>query len=245
MAKWKLLSKHELDRLAFIPMFTGIGCGGVLLVAAGGGLLWLSGANALPAYLICVPLILLGLALLAFVAWGLSQARVRWVRIFDLGIRWKEGGTEHKYRWEEVKDVQRTEMDFVGADGRRSEWTRVAGLLLVFDDGRRVSFDPSLSEYSRLANAAQKAVTECQMARAAAEPPKKAREFGPARLKDAGVEVNGRLFRWKEIQWLAVENGELVCHYSCKQWRPVPLSEIPNYQLLLALVDEMGMLRTA
>jgi hypothetical protein len=245
MAKWKLISKHEFDWLAIIPMYTGFAFAGVLLVGAGGGLLWLSGADALPAYLISVPLILLGLALLAFVVIALATTRVRWVRVFDLGIRWKEGRAEHKYRWEEVKDVQRTEMDFVGPDERRSEWTRVASLLLVFDDGRRVTFDPSLAEYSRLANAAQKAITESQLARAASAPPTKVREFGPLRLKNSGVEVEGQFFSWKELRWLQVTNGELHCHHSCKEWRPVPLDEIPNSQLLLSLLHEMGMLRTA
>jgi hypothetical protein len=57
------------------------------------------------------------------------------------------------------------------------------------------------------------------------------------------VTANGRFFKWKEVRWLAVHNGEVCAHHECEGWRPVPLHEIPDYVVLLSLVQGLGRLR--
>jgi hypothetical protein len=56
------------------------------------------------------------------------------------------------------------------------------------------------------------------------------------------VTANGRFFAWKEVQWLAVHNGAVCAHHDCTTWRPVPLSDIPDYLLLLSLVKALARL---
>src|SRR5262249_47639159 len=104
MAKWQLVSKHDFDWLSLVPIYTPPLLGGGALSAVGAGLLYLmsGGDNTLSGCLIGIPLLLGGLLVLAIPVLGLSGGRIRWVRVYDRGIRWCQRGKEYKYRWDEV-----------------------------------------------------------------------------------------------------------------------------------------------
>src|SRR5262249_33774329 len=115
MAKWKLISKHEYEFIAAFPRYV-MTLGGMLLgllMTAGGVALLVFGtggdniSNIIPAVIFGVLLVLFGLLIAAgsvvFWPWKL----VRWVRVYEEGLRWQVGGREHKCRWEEVAKVNR------------------------------------------------------------------------------------------------------------------------------------------
>jgi hypothetical protein len=248
MAKWKLVSKHEYEFLSAFPRYVKT-LGGLLfglLMTAGGAAILIFGTDgqySFSAYLFGILFVVFGLLLAGAMIISWPWRRVRWARVYEEGLRWQAGRREYKYRWDEVADVSRTEMDIVGPDGRRSGMTRTAFLNLRFADGRRANFDPALTDYGKLADYAQRAVAECQLAGAAAEVDEVGKTFGPVHITRKGVTANGRFLAWKEVHWLAVHNGELCAHHECTRWRPIRLKNIPNYLLLVSLVKELGRFR--
>jgi hypothetical protein len=248
MAKWKLVSKHEYDFLSAFPGYvkklTGLLLG--LGMTAGGGALLLygtGGKNSFTAWIFGSVFLLFGLLLAGTMVLVWPWKRVRWARAYEEGLKWKAGRREYKYRWDEVTNVSRTEMDIVGPDGRRTPLTRTAFVVLRFADGTGVSFDPALTDYGKLASYAQQAAAASQLAESGGELDEAGKEFGPVHISRKGVAVHGRFFAWKEVRWLAVYNGELCAHHECTAWRPVRLNDIPNYVLLLSLVQGLGRLR--
>src|SRR5262249_2731412 len=119
MAKWKLVSKHEYEFIAAFPRYVMTLVGelvGLLMAARGAAVLiygtdWDNITNLIPALIFGVLFLGLGLliAVLAVVFWPWKP--VRWVKVYEEGLRWKAGGREHKCRWEEVTSVNRTEMN--------------------------------------------------------------------------------------------------------------------------------------
>src|SRR5262249_23457749 len=151
MAKWKLISKHEYEFIAAFPRYV-MTLGGLLLgllMAAGGVALLIFGtggdniSNIIPAVIFGVLLGLFGLLIGAGSVFFWPWKPVRWVRVYEEGLRWQVGGREHKCRWEEVAKVNRTEMNTTGAGLGGSDWSRTAVLTLRLADGTRVSFDPT------------------------------------------------------------------------------------------------------
>jgi hypothetical protein len=248
MAKWKRISKHDYEFLGAFPRYVktllgflaglGMAVGGAAILLYGTG-----GQNSISAYIFGFLFLGFGLLLAGAMVVSWPWRRVRWVRVYEEGLKWQAGRREHKYRWDEVTNVSRTELDVVGTDGRRSPLSRTAYLVLRFADGTGVQFDPALTDYEKLARYAQQAAAASQLAESAAELDEAGKTFGPVHISRKGVTANGRPFAWKELRWLAVHNGELCAHHECEKWRPIPLSEIPNYVLLLSLAKGIGRLR--
>src|SRR5262245_5798505 len=184
MAKWKQLSKHEYEFISAFPRYVKTLTGlfvGLLMVAGGVAILiyGTGGQHSISAYIFGILFLLIGLPVVAVAIVLWPWKRVRWVRVYEEGLRWSAGGREHRYRWEEVRNVDRTEMDVVGPDERRTDWTRTAYLNLRFADGTGVSFDPALMDYSKLAGYVQRAVAASQLAESAVELDEAGKTFGP------------------------------------------------------------------
>jgi hypothetical protein len=248
MAKWKLVTKHEYEFLSAFPDYVQrLGCLAVgLAMTAGGAALLLygtGGKNSFSAWIFGGLLLLFGLLAAGSMVLLWPWKRVRWARVYEEGLKWQAGRREYKYRWDEVTSVNRAEMEFVGPEGRRSTSSRVAYVSLRFADGTGVSFDPALTNYDKLANYVQQAVAASQLAESGGELDEAGKTFGPVHISRKGVTANGRFFKWKEVRWLAVHNGELCAHHECTSWRPIPLHEIPDYVLLLSLVKGLRHLR--
>ncbi len=248
MSKWNLVSKHKYEFLSAFPRYVKT-LGGLLVglgMTAGGAALLLygtGGRNSFSAWIFGGLFLLLGLVLAGAMVLTWPWKRVRWVHVYEEGLRWQAGRREYKYRWDEVAGVNRTEIDVIGPDGRRTPFGRTAYLVLRFADGTGVSFDPALSDYSKLAAYAQQAAAASQLAEAAVELDEVGKEFGPVHISRKGVTARGRFFAWKEVKWLALHNGELCAHHDCETWRPIPVSEIPDYMLLVSLAQGLGRFR--
>src|SRR5262245_30138361 len=171
MAKWKQLSKHEYEFISAFPRYVKTLTGlfvGLLMVAGGVAILiyGTGGQHSISAYIFGILFLLIGLPVVALAVVLWPWKRVRWVRVYEEGLRWSAGGREHKYRWEDVRSVGRIEMDVVGPDERRTDWTRTASLELRFSDGTAISFDPALADYDKLARLVQQSAAASQMAEA-------------------------------------------------------------------------------
>jgi hypothetical protein len=248
MAKWKLVSKHEYGFVAAFPIYLKI-LGGffVGLLMTVGGLLILIIGNSGGLHVTPVTFggvfVMFGVVLCGAMVVAWPWKRVRWVRVYEEGIKWAAGRREHRYGWDEVTNVIRSELQVVSPEGRRSDLSRTAYLDLSFDDGTGVRFDPALSNYCKLAEYAQKASASRQLNESTADLDETGKDFGPVHVSRKGVTVHGKAFTWKELKWLSVYNGELYAHPTCTKWRPITLNSIPNYVLMLSLVKGLGRLR--
>src|SRR5262245_41174093 len=196
MAEWKLVSKHEFGLFNFVASFRfNYGCGSFLLL--GGGLFavillplgaWSAGL------LLGVPAFLLGAFLLA---WPIGRwfGRVRWVRVYEEGLRWLQGGGEGRQVWEDVLSVSQFDQDIL-VNEARSDWTRMTDLTLRFADGTSVSFNHFLDGYDRLAREVQKATGERRYAQASADFDAGGAQFGPVTVSRQGIQVGERSFTW-------------------------------------------------
>jgi hypothetical protein len=247
MAPWKLVSKHDYEFLSALPVYAraiGFFVAGLAMTAGGVAILVFgTGGGSIAPYLLGGGITFFGLLTLTAAAFLWPWRHVRWVRVYEEGLRWKARGRVHKKRWDEVDTVSRSESQMVNPDGSRSEWGRMADLGLRFEDGTSVRFTTSLTDYDRLARYAQVTVAARQQAAAAAELDGAGKAFGLVHVARDGVTVDGRHFRWKELKRLHVYNGDLCADPSCRGWKPVPLAAIPNYVLMLSLVRGLGRLR--
>src|SRR5262249_33275712 len=163
--------------------------GGAALLLYGTG-----GRNSFPAWIFGSVLLVFGLLAAGIMILIWPWKRVRWARVYEEGVRWKAGRRVHKYRWDEVTDVSRAEMDIVGHDGRRTAFTRTAYVALRFTDGTGVSFTPALKDYTELANYVQRAVAASQLAESGGELEAAGKAFGPVQISRKGVTAHGKFF---------------------------------------------------
>jgi hypothetical protein len=251
MAKWTQVSKHEYEFLGAVPRYVSTGCGffvGLGMLAGGVALLvYGTGgdnvSNNISAWIFVVLLVGFGLLTMGIAAALWPRQHVSWVRTYEEGLRWKAGGREHKKRWDEVKNVSRTEMQTVDQHGQGSEWGRTSNLFLHFHDGTSVEFFNALSDHGKLARVAQEKSAAAQLPAAAEELDDGGKTFGLIHVTRDGVTAFGKRFSWKKARWLAVENGHLVAHPACDGWEPVPLAAVDNYAVLLTLLQGIGRLR--
>lgn len=248
MAKWKLVSRHEYEFASAFPryvralvfFFAGLAvtAGGVALFVFGGG------RSHIP-YMIGGILVLFGLLFMFLGALLWPWAGVRWVRLYEEGLRWKDRRGEHKKRWEEVVSVSRNETQTIDIHGTGDEFGREADFGLCFDDDSSINFTTTLARYDRLARYVQEQVAARQQAGAEAEFASEGKTFGIVRIDRDGITAlaNGRHYAWDEVEWLQVDNGHLCAAPSCRGWEPVPLAGISNYLVLLSIVQKLGRLR--
>jgi hypothetical protein len=198
------------------------------------GLALLALAIARPEGLTILPgLICLAVALVCLGGplYGFVRRHTR-VEVSPEGLRW-QGPHSGSCSWNDIRTVYRTEKII-------NQTFRLTELKLVLTNGEVVSFNHSLTDYDRLAEAVQQ-----QAARALLGPLRQAAssqaEFGPVMLSPDGITIQGELLPWQDIQQHTVFNGSLLVStikYPGWQGKFVALSEIPNYLVLLQLLDE-------
>jgi hypothetical protein len=62
--------------------------------------------------------------------------------------------------------------------------------------------------------------------------------FGPITLCGKGIEIKGDLKRWRDVEKAYVGNGHFHLEYNDSSQKSYPLSEVPNYVLMLAILHE-------
>jgi hypothetical protein len=151
MAKWKLVSRHEFDLASFFAAYRYSWLAFPLLLAFAVRFLLLPARPEDQAYMWFFG----GLATFGGVlaiGWPIGRwvRRVRSAKAYDEGLRWKQGGTEFEYPWEQVVEVSRNDVDVRINNERSSAGTRITDLRVAFADRRVVHLSHVLTDYDRL-----------------------------------------------------------------------------------------------
>jgi hypothetical protein len=162
------------------------------------------------------------------------------------GLSWVTGGRPGSAAWADVRSVYRDEFYTVMTpDQQGSEWMRRAHVRVIFQNGTRVTFRQTLTNFDALAGAIQRYATEAVLAAKLAELSEKGEAgFGSVAVGPNGVRVAGRLYPWAEINY-AFSRGWLCVapardEFDIAERRDVPLSALPNYLALVALMAHVG-----
>jgi hypothetical protein len=239
MANWSLITEHRSTGKGLLqstwPILT---LGGMLL---GFGIMMLfvptkpgQETGTRIAGVVCI---LGSLALIGVAPWRwMRSASV--VRIYQEGLQWQRGGMEHRRSWEDVREVYRKELYVLQNNAKPSDWNRRSDLRLIFTDGEEMHFNHILSEYSTLANYVQQATAEriLPVVRSAVDNAGVA--FGPLRLEREGLTMGREVFPFASLSKLWVGNGFLGWYDSRGNKREIALKNIPNYPVLLRLLNE-------
>jgi hypothetical protein len=162
----------------------------------------------------------------------------RWARITPEGIEWQDGRGEHRWNWADIAAVYRL-------DKVINQAFRVKQLRVVPVHGDVVTFDQCLSDYERLADTVQTAVAQRLLPVKRAELAGSGAAFGPVTLSRESITINRKTFAWPEVEQYIVFRGSLVVYptsYKGIQCEEVSLSDVPNYPVLLHLLQEQGRL---
>jgi hypothetical protein len=152
------------------------------------------------------------------------------------GVRWLSQLSVQHCAWNDISAVYRMHKII-------NQTFHVKKLRLVLADGREVTFDQTLSDYDRLAEMAQETVAQQLLPSKRLELARAGAEFGAVTLHRDGLTINAKKLSWPDIEQYIVFRGNLVVYpkaylgISCAE---VILSTLPNYTVLLHLLQELG-----
>jgi hypothetical protein len=228
-------SEHAFTLLGYFDRWQRVLPGTVVFI--GFGLFLLASPEIQRSNAPYAPLVFVGLGFAAFVKLAARSFGVRWARIDADGVSWGGVLGSGFREWNQVTDVYREER----LTNRRY---RTRELRLKFDDGASVTFDQALTGYDRLAETVQAVTSSLLM-------PLKRQElraegkvgFGPVTVRTDGIKMKGRSYSWDGLSRYRIENGHIVLYSRLARragHRDVPLREVPNYVVLLNLMEECG-----
>jgi hypothetical protein len=176
--------------------------------------------------------------LLGVAPWRFFQGPTS-VRVHKEGLEWRKDGREHRRTWADVTEVYRTEIHMLQAGARPNDWNRRTELRLVFADGSEARFNHVLSNYNQLIGFVQKATTEHLLPRAREALHIGGVAFGAIRLTREGLSVGRDVFPFGALNQFYVGNGHLGwVDMGCFK-HTFALKDLPNYMVLLTLLEEM------
>jgi hypothetical protein len=227
----KPVSKHRAGIVSLFDSFTWLF---FLLAAITGGIAVMAAVietNESP----MVPrltIVICGLLTAGLIVWPIVRyvMMVKSVDLFEEGVVWS--GTEEA-TWEEITAFYRFEQYVNGELAFREA-------RIETEDGRQAVFNIGLSFWEKLADRIQEETFARQwpQAREQFEAGKEV-EFGDkVAVSEEGITFKGELLPWKRVKRVQVSNGHLCVHEKGKEdFDAVPLGDIPNYGVLLRLLD--------
>lgn len=109
----------------------------------------------------------------------------------------------------------------------------------------RIKFDGRYQNVEALGKEIQRRVTGAMAGRAVAAYENGQRvDFGPVAVDKSGLHSRGKSLPWSEVQRVKIENGFVSVAKQGKwlNWVSAPVHTIPNFFVLLALLDRIGVL---
>src|SRR5579884_2881531 len=169
--------------------------------------------------------------------------------IGSASLRWTVNNQQHEILWSNVEEFRRMEL-LVNGIPRRS-------FKVTANDGREVTLTPALGNYDALVHAAEALSFDPVLEKKRIELQRGFANFGPVTIQNNGISLRANLLekdpverfvRWEQIKAVEVQRGALcVFPYAAPHPRcsflPVSLSSIPNYRVLLQIVNEQRMQR--
>jgi hypothetical protein len=240
MANWQVVSEHRRTLTGMLQTswpFLLLGAMSLGFAAMFMGI-WSSRQHTPDMLIASGVCVFLALGLLGGTAW-MALRSASPVQVFEEGLHWRQDGRDGQRSWDEVREVYRKEMYRLQNGARPSEWNRHSELRLVFTDGGEAKFNHSLSDYNRLAEFVQHKTAARLLPLARKEFDSRGVAFGPLRVGREGMSLGSDLFPWPMLTSLRVRNGYLSWNDYRGAERFLPLKDLPNYPVLLQLLDEV------
>ncbi|MBX9677396.1 MAG: hypothetical protein K2X38_01445 [Gemmataceae bacterium] len=240
MENWRYCSEHHFDMGRFVAVWNKSFLWGAIIFA--GGLvgipaLLMRGDSHLRELLVFGAIGLGFIVLIQPFIWRLRFG-VRKVVVFDEGIAWGAGAVEEWCPWSDIREVWRYDIFSLQRSEDPNDWNRSSLLRLVLHEGRELRFNHSLTDYDQLAQQVQQFVTSHLLAET--DPADgKIHAFGPVEITPKGLRMFSQDYAWSEISNFAISNGSF-CFYGRGHLMQLHLSIIPNYQVLLGLLERLG-----
>ncbi len=237
--KPQFLSEHQRGFIASRTARYGLLLAGLCLSAVGAGLgcvFWEQWKSA--PLLMGVVFGVVGPALLLY---GLVITFAIWrIRLTTHGLSWTNRKGEHHCSWDDVTAVYRREVYMGNKDGQR-----FARLRIEIAGQGAIGLSQHLSSYDQLCETVQTITIGRLLARKRAELAKGAADFGPVILRNDGIRINLKDIPWEQFGYYCISNGHFVAYRAdAKNMRRdahlVQLQFVPNYLVLLTLLEEMG-----
>jgi Family of unknown function (DUF6585) len=179
-----------------------------------------------------------GAACLVYVLVNMNRG-VRRVLLTEAGIRWEDDQAAHEEKWEDVREVYTKEIITRG--------DRITDVRVVFADGSEMKADNRLRKYDSLRRSLLSLSRRALLARKRRELADGQAEFGPVVLHPDGVQVKEDRKRWDELEQWTIRNGFLYIISTDPKDRygwETPLFNVPNYPVLLQLLEELWQAQT-
>jgi hypothetical protein len=157
---------------------------------------------------------------------------IKRVSIFEEGVSWTLLGRSEYHPWDELREIYRSVRML-------SLYARQAELMLVFDHDVRVVFDQGLSDFFPMATLVEAIVTDRLLPSYRNMLSQEGADFGPVVLQRQGIRVIGRELLWEEVATCGIREGNLVVTEEDQTEVSVPFEAIPNYLILLRLIEEL------
>lgn len=190
--------------------------------------------------LLCLSVI--GLALVVFGLWSVrrseADASLR-AALYEEGLLYSAGGAQEAYRWEDLSEVWQ---EVISREYRNAGHLRQTThtYRLVMRDGRRLALDDRLQGIGELGEALQKAALPRLFWDALARYQRgETLAFGKLSLSREGLALGGRTLAWGDLGPVEVGDGQLYIAEAGRsaRWAELPVHEVPNVFVLLALVQ--------
>jgi hypothetical protein len=178
-----------------------------------------------------------GLACLFF-GYALSRHRGASLAIYSGGLEMVVSGRRYRFRWDDVQYLT-LKVTARTVNGIRAAMVHEYTLHLV--DGRKVAIPSGLRDVEQLGQRLEREVYP----RAASRAFERLRRnesvtFGPCKISNHGLEMNGTVKAWKELEPITLTSGQFTVRKRGGQtWRVLAFSEIPNAPVFLQLTQSL------
>ena len=189
--------------------------------------------------IISVPIVI-ALGLLGYLVYRYVKMPGK-VRVTRKGLTWTGSGGELETSWKEVTHVWRKESIVLQQDRTVESW--VSSVVVEFDDGIKLSFDHSLSNYKKLAAKVQHHAAIHLLPKKLAEWEEGQAEFGPVIVEadHVRIELGANDFYkkitipWDNLSKWGMQNGKFI-FVAKKQRCECDVSTVPDYLVLVQLI---------
>lgn len=228
------------------PIFGGLSLFGALACVGGGGMAALAELDRRRGDPVGVFLPWLGfafalLALAALMGWITWRNWKIAAAVFDNGVASFDRKGVRAVAWSDVTHVyQHIVRQYVNGVYTGTHYTYTLDTRLG-----RIKFDGRYRNVEGLGKEIQRRVTQTMAGRAIAAYESGQRvDFGPVCVDKAGLHSRGKSLPWSEVQRVKIDSGFVSVAKQGKwlNWTSAPVHTIPNFFVLLALLDRIGVL---
>jgi hypothetical protein len=174
-----------------------------------------------------------GVALLVYVLRNMYRG-VRRLTLTGSGLQWEDDQSAHERKWEDVLEVYTRDVI--------SRADRDTNLRVVFADGSTITLDNRLKKYETLTRSLLLLASQALLPVKKQEVATGGARFGPVVLHADGLQLNEHRKRWDELEQWTINNGYLYIINTDPKDRygwEVSLFDVPNYQVLFGLLEEV------